>query len=1007
MRSGPLTGGTHVSNRLIDGTVHGAVVQAGCVDIVMQAPAAAATPVTVSPPLGLRDAGRPLRGREDILVRLEAELAASKERVLVLCGMGGCGKTAVALEIAARRSAAGCRVWWVDARNGPALEAALRAVARQAGANAGELDRGDTADLLWSHLTRMDAPWLLVVDNADDPTLLDGPGALNAGTGWIRPAAGRGAVLVTSRDSTPDTWGPAARVHLLQPLTGDRLDDAARVLRDHAPDGAGTEAEAQALAARLGGLPLALRLAGTYLAQANRTPPPFRARGTLTTYTEYQRAWEEGLELPEPGHALARAWTMSVDLLQQRGHTRARPLLRLIASFADADLPYTHLLTPDRLADAGALAALDGPTVWQHLTALAALGLVDLPEPVPGTPPVLRMHPLVRDASRTPDTVTAATGILTAAALADETGEPEEPEHWAVWRLLAPHILDAFHRAEISDVTETALLGLAGSVDRAARHLHVEGLQNQARTEFEALLAIQRERWGDSHASTVTTRHHFALLLLDQGEPEAARAELEAVLAIKREQYGNTHLHTLSTRHELARALQRQGELEAARTEFEAILAVPEGRLHDTLATRHSLATVLCEQGDLVVARTEFEEILAIQRSQLGDTHPDTLNTRHSLARVLLARGELEAALGEFEAVHATMRAQLGDTHPNTLTARHNVAVTLFDHGDTATALAELKTVLAIRRSQLGATHPNILTLRKHLARTLLDHGEAEAARMEYEEILAIQRNLLGDTHPDTLNTRHSLARVLLARGELEAALGQFEAVHATMRAQLGDTHPDTLTARHNVAVAMFDHGDAEAAFAELKAVLALQRSRLSDTHSATIAMHRNLAMKLFDHGDAEAAFGELKAVLALQRSQLGDTHPDTLATRHSLACALFDHGEAEAARVELEAVLAIRRAHLGDAHSATLTTRHNLARVLLGQGKQAAAFAELRAALAARRSRLGDTHPDTLALRHHLARTLFDHGEAESAHTELEAVLAIRRSQLGDTAAKWAVADG
>ncbi|WP_327063938.1 ATP-binding protein [Kitasatospora purpeofusca] len=237
---GAVGAGDRADNRLTGGTVHGHVVQAGRADITlrMSDPAAPApVAVTVAPPLGLRDPGRPLRGREETLERLEAELAAepgAEGRLLALCGMGGCGKTAIALEVAARRSAAGCRVWWVEARNGPALEAALRAVARQAGATQEELERGDTADLLWSRLARLDTPWLLVVDNADDPALLDGPGTLSAGTGWIRPATGPGAVLVTTRDSTRATWGQVARLHLLRPLTGGRLDAAARILRDHA-----------------------------------------------------------------------------------------------------------------------------------------------------------------------------------------------------------------------------------------------------------------------------------------------------------------------------------------------------------------------------------------------------------------------------------------------------------------------------------------------------------------------------------------------------------------------------------------------------------------------------------------------------------------------------------------------------------------------------------------------------------------------------------------------------
>ncbi|MFF2951660.1 tetratricopeptide repeat protein [Kitasatospora sp. NPDC057965] len=752
--------GTRVYNRLTDSTVHGTVVQAGRADIVMRAADSVepAVPVTVTPPLGLRDACRPLRGRADVLARLEA--APAGERLQVLCGMGGCGKTSLALELAARRTATGCRVWWVEARNGPALEAALRAVARQAGAAPEELERGDTADVLWSRLARLDGPWLLVVDNADDPALLDGPGALSAGTGWIRPAVGTGTVLVTTREGTAATWGPAARLHPLRPLTGERAEDAARILRDHAPDGAGTEAEALALAARLGGLPLALRLAGTYLTEAARTPAPFRAPGTPTGYADYQRAWEAGPQGLDPEHALSRTWAMSLDLLEQRGHSHARHLLELIASFADADLPYALLLTPDRLAGIGPLAALDGPALWQHLTALAAFGLIDLPDPAPDAPPVLRMHPLVRDASRTAEAGATALGLLVAAALAEETGMPEEAEFWKIWRLLAPHILDGFHRIDTRPLTDEELLNLVEAVDLSARCLKGEGLFTQARAEYEAVLALECERGGDTHSGTLATRRRLALVLSDLGEFDAARAELEQVLAVLCG-LGDGTL-TVNTRRSLARVMLEMGELDAARAEFEAILALLQDNVGeeapDTLDARRELAVILKQQGELEGARAEFEAVLDIQRSHLDDDSPQAFITRAAIAQLLYDLGEMEDAGEELAAVLALQRAQLGEAHPNTLITRHNLAVVFLAMGELEAARAQLETVVALERDRWGATNRVGLLTRRTLALTLVGLGERETARAEYEAILEVQRERLGEDHPDTLALREELA---------------------------------------------------------------------------------------------------------------------------------------------------------------------------------------------------------------------------------------------------------
>ncbi|MFJ5229189.1 tetratricopeptide repeat protein [Kitasatospora sp. NPDC088391] len=665
--------------------------------------------VSTAAPLGIRDAAAPLRGRDGLLAAVGANLRApGAGRLVVLSGMGGCGKTSLALEIAAGHPG---RVWWVDARSESVLEASLRAVARQAGADPGQLAHGDAADVLWSALGRLRDPWLLVVDNADAPALLDGPGRLAAGTGWLRPTTGAGAVLVTTRDGAPATWGPGARHHRVGPLTEEvegGPDAAAQILLDRTGPAAGSPAEARALAARLGGLPLALHLAGTYLARTLGTPPAYRAADTPVTFAAYHSTWNTGGPATlDHSQSLARTWSMSVALLEERGHPHARDLLELIASFADADLPYTLLLTPDRLPH------LDGPTLWAHLTALESVGFLTFS--TTGSLPLLRMHPLVRDASHTPPTETTVR-LLVDAVLSEETGYPDDPSTWSMWQALAPHVLAAFHHPQGLRTVE-----LAKAAHFVTNYLHQAGLLRQARAEFETLLATRRELLGDDHSDTLTTRHNLAGTMQAQGHLQQAQTELETILAVRRELLGDDHPSTLTTRHNLAFVLQAQGHLQQARTEFEIVLAMEREILGDdhpdTLTTRHSLASVLQDQGHLPQARTEFEIVLAMEREVLGDDHPSTLTTRHNLAGVLYDQGHLRQAQIELEAVLAVRRELLGDNHPHTLTARHNLAQILWDRGHRQQAGVDFEAVLAARRELLGDDHPHTVLTRDALTR--------------------------------------------------------------------------------------------------------------------------------------------------------------------------------------------------------------------------------------------------------------------------------------------------
>jgi NB-ARC domain len=224
----------------------------------------------VAPPFGRLPAR--VRGRDALLRELRRGLARQPRRrggAWVLAGMGGVGKSTVALRIAEMARVQGWRVWWVNAADGVSLTGGMLEVLDQMGAPDSvtrPVREGApvAADRAWEFLshTRSARRCLLVFDNADDPELLAPcTGRPADGTGWIRPDSPV-TVIVTTRHGDPATWGASMRLHVLRPL-----DEAAGadVLRDLAATADRTGSEAAALARRLGGLPLALHLAGTHL----------------------------------------------------------------------------------------------------------------------------------------------------------------------------------------------------------------------------------------------------------------------------------------------------------------------------------------------------------------------------------------------------------------------------------------------------------------------------------------------------------------------------------------------------------------------------------------------------------------------------------------------------------------------------------------------------------------------------------------------------------------------
>ncbi|MDF9801499.1 hypothetical protein ACH4VQ_35535 [Streptomyces anulatus] len=126
--------------------------------------------------------------------------------------------------------------------------------------------------MVWEHLAAVPG-WVIVLDNVDTPRNLDPDGELPGSyRGWVRPE-GAGLLLVTTRDSARDTWGPRARLVPLEPLSASA---SGAVLCDAAP-AAGTTEEAGATRRTSS----RLDTAGRYLAN-----PTSRYR----TFTAYQHA---------------------------------------------------------------------------------------------------------------------------------------------------------------------------------------------------------------------------------------------------------------------------------------------------------------------------------------------------------------------------------------------------------------------------------------------------------------------------------------------------------------------------------------------------------------------------------------------------------------------------------------------------------------------------------------------------------------------------------------------
>ncbi|GAB3287445.1 tetratricopeptide repeat protein [Parasphingorhabdus pacifica] len=779
------------------------------------------------PGLGSVEAPMPVHGvhgRDDVVAAVTGELRTGRSCV-VLYAAGGYGKTTIASRVV-REAADDTEVWWVDASSEHGLSEALREVATRAGANPEAVrqawEGGASApDLLWRQLDRLECRWLLVFDNADDARVLGAGRPVPEGTGWLRVPGSRGSVLVTSRDGNPAAWGGRVSLRAVESLPEVA---GARLLLERAPE-AGSAERAEELSRRLGGLPLALHSAGRYLAVAGAMPilPGLELPVDFDSYRDaLDGRWPELTELPDSPHPpreremLHRTWELSLDLLAERGHPLARPLLRLVSHLAAAPIPL-ELLRADVLAEHPPFASLTPQRLAATIQALAGVGLAEsttLPaQDVRSAVPVLRLHPVVRETNRHHGDVAerrAYAGRCSVLLAGVASGiDPADPVTWPRWRILLPHCA-AIADAVIPDAApggdgpagdepagdEGELGPVAEATATAAGFCAEAGLLAQAARLYRAALSCCRATFGAEHPATLGIRNNLANVLLDRGELAIAESEFRAVLESATEVLGVKDPRTLSALANLARVLNERGELAQAESKFGAVLELRRevlGAEHpDVLITRNNLANLLRERGDLDRAEAEYRTVLESATELWGPEHHTTLGVRNNLANVSHLRGELDRAEAEYSAILESATEMWGREHPNTLRMRGNWASVLKARGDLERAVTESRALLELQRATLGDGHSGTLATRSNLATLLRDLGEPAEAESELRPALESTRRLRGENHPSTLTMRHNRAVLLRDRGELDQAEVEFHAVWTARCEVLGGKHPDT-----------------------------------------------------------------------------------------------------------------------------------------------------------------------------------------------------------------------
>jgi tetratricopeptide (TPR) repeat protein len=521
-------------------------------------------------------------------------------------------------------------------------------------------------------------------------------------------------------------------------------------LGKHRPDLPKNDLDLNAIADELGDLPLAVDLAGRYLARYRSVVTPGDYLGQLRSPellghrslqnvkgispTDHEmdvgRTFAlsyEQLDSADPVDELALALLAHASCLAP-GETIPHDLLLLSVGLANKDRE-AKLRAEDaisRLVDLGLLRAEESGSLTLHRL-LAAF-----------------VHGVVRDPEARPAVEEAL--LERAGALLDK-GYP------GLLVPLVPHLRAVTNAAKEREDERAASL-----CDRLGRCLYKTAAYEEARPYLERALDIRKKVLGEDHPDTAMALNNLANLLSDQSSYEEAQPLYERALAIRKKVLGEEHSLTAASLNNLALLLSDQGSYEEARPYLERALDIYVkvlGEEHpNTASTLNNLANLLYDQSSYEEARPLYERTLDIYVKVLGEEHPNTASTLNNLANLLYDQGSYEEARPLYERALDIYVKVLGEDYPNTAMTLNNLANLLYHQGSYEEARLLYERALDIYEKVLGEglgeEHPNTASILNNLANLLRDQGSYEEARPLYERALDIYVKVLGEDHPNT-----------------------------------------------------------------------------------------------------------------------------------------------------------------------------------------------------------------------------------------------------------------
>ena len=736
-------------------------------------------------------------GRDEILESLHLQLGRTQAVALTqssaLSGLGGIGKTQIALEYAYRHALDYSAVFWIGAETVESILFSLLRIAEVL--QLPERDKQDQQQVLAAvgHWLTIHHDWLLICDNLENFDLL----------GRFLPATRQGAILITTRCQA---LGTLARGIDLEPMAEEEgvlflLRRAKIVAPDASPEDVQhlaranppLSAAAHQLVTELGRLPLALDQAGAYIEETGCGLAAYVQRFRQKRRMLLDR---RGLSGDHPLSVVATIRLACQQVGEQ--HPAALELLRCCAFLSAEAIPEELLL-----AGADHLGPILGPVVGDATHFDVALA-------------TLRRYSLVQ---RQPESRTLSLHRLVQVIVQEELSEHDQ-EHW---RQRLVHLLSAVFPDHI-EITEPEFWGrcerllshamtctaaipthlqdqeLADVLGKAADYVFDSSQFELAESLYQRALQIQEQVTGPGHPKVATLVQRLAYLYRHLDQFEQAEVLLRAAVSMLEPALGPDHPTVASHLSLLATVYTDRGKYELAEPLYQRALSILEQTLgpdHPELAeSLYWLGIFYESQGRYDVAEAVYQRALIIWEQALGPEHLQVAYLLNQFGLLYTEQGKYELAEAYCQRAVRLVEQIKGAEHYDLASVLETLASLYRAWGRYEIAEPLYQRSLHLFEQAFGPAHRTVSYPLSGLAILSREQGRFEEAEALFHRALQIREQVVGREHPETAQILHEMAIFRQKEGGVREARSLAERALAIRSRSLGNAHPDTLETR-------------------------------------------------------------------------------------------------------------------------------------------------------------------------------------------------------------------